>query len=124
MKKINNFLSEEGINKLTHLTVNEIQYNFLPNVSGQENKYTCKNITYTDNQVGLSHILYGDGHTSKHFEDFFFVIDEIKKQFDIEIQELWRMRLGIVLNKNTNAVHYPHSDFTTPHKTALLYLGK
>lgn len=124
MKLINNFLDKQDSEFITRYTLEDIKWNFLPSVSGQDDTYSCKDTTFINNQTGFSHILYGNGYSTTDFDRYYMFLEQIEKQFDIKINELWRVRLGLTLNKNTKGVHNPHSDFKEPHYTALYYIGQ
>lgn len=41
---------------------------------------------------------------------------------NIKCSRLLRIRIGLILSSHEQIVHTPHVDYTTPHKTMLLYL--
>ena len=81
------------------------------------------NIIYLKNQYGFYHTLFHeDFGWSNNSILFKPVISAIQENFNLKIEFLLRMRVGLLTNVGEVGSHYPHIDYDVPHKTVLLYM--
>lgn len=80
-------------------------------------------VTLANHQYGFHHTPfnheYGWSNNGMLFRP---IIGAIEERFDIRVDTLIRIRLGMLTNIGQDASHYPHVDYNYPHKTVLLYL--
>tara|TARA_B100001939_G_C16944189_1_gene619521 strand:+ start:2350 stop:2922 length:573 start_codon:yes stop_codon:yes gene_type:complete len=105
----------------------EQKYYVLDNLSGEKSpKQQIENISITDNQVGLGTTIF-DGKVGvvdkERFGVYSLLIDYMQDKTDFKVHKLFRIRIGINLNINTQGTHNPHIDFKFPHNTLLFYVN-
>lgn len=99
----------------------------LNNVSGEKQpNIKIDDVDLVNNQLGLGTVIY-DGAEGVQDEFRFGVysqiLDYMQEAFEIKLQKLFRIRVGIGLNINVPGSHYPHIDFKFPHNTLLYYVN-
>jgi hypothetical protein len=70
-------------------------------------------------------------HSAYHYEtDYSFIgkdladiVTECMSTTNVKINNLLRLRLGLITSTPTKIVHTPHIDFSIPHHTGLLYFN-
>src|SRR6056300_26637 len=78
----------------------------------------------------FAHLLLGsDGHRSEHLDKFTPIINGLKARIDHEPKNIFRMRLGMLLNTRYSypsmpyVYNAPHVDAEFPHMTCVYYLN-
>ena len=103
-----------------------ISWYFLKESSGWETPPVVDGINFTKNQTGFAHTIYNEndgGATSQFYPLFYPIQNIISEVFNLSIERLIRIRLGLITNIGITGSHYPHVDMKFPHKTVLLYLN-
>ena len=125
---INDFLPNhynKTINNILFENSNKFAWYYLPNISGWNNNYNVDNVNFVKNQSGFYHLLYSDGNiTSPYYSSFVPLLGYIEEQFEIKINNLIRVRIGMNLNTGEIGSHYPHTDLDIPNKTFLYYIDE
>lgn len=125
---IDNFLSTEYNQFInTNIFGENTSFNWfhLPNVSGAELKYQVDGVTFNKNQDGFYHGCYSHNQINSNIYDIFVpVLNKIEKVFDVKINELIRIRIGMNMQTAEAGSHYPHTDLDTPNKTFLYYVDE
>lgn len=82
-----------------------------------------KTVNFASHQYGFHHTpfdhQFGWSNNGLLFKP---IIGAIEERFEIRVDTLIRIRLGMLTNIGEDASHYPHVDYNYPHKTVLLYL--
>ena len=90
-------------------------------ISGWDNKYTAEGINFLDNQQGFYHNILFEDSTSFIFDLIKPMFASIPSAFDIEIESIFRARLGFFIPNGQSGSHYPHVDYSFDHKVLLVY---
>lgn len=73
---------------------------------------------------GLSHLVFQDGQSYSNLSPF--LESACLAAFDnayIPVQEIVRIRIGLLTATTDEIIHKPHIDFEKPHNSALLYIN-
>tara|TARA_B100001093_G_C26707816_1_gene962053 strand:+ start:264 stop:818 length:555 start_codon:yes stop_codon:yes gene_type:complete len=71
----------------------------------------------------FSHVLYCPEHSSDYFNMFYGTMWGGMASIGIDLNEILRMRLGLIPRTELSHMHYPHVDFSYDHQTALFCLS-
>lgn len=86
-----------------------------------------KGVHFPENQFGFSHLAYKSsegGAVSNIYQSLVPMINLIEESFDITVNELLRVRLGMTTSMGEGGNQYPHVDAQFPHYTLLYYLDE
>lgn len=125
-KIYDNFL-DNSYNKLINETIFDgvdFPFSYLENISGA-NDVSVEGVTFNKNQSGFYHLVFWDGQQVGNLLPLFLpMVRSIEDKFDVNINNLIRIRIGMNLNHGESGSHYPHTDMHTPHYTLLYYVDK
>lgn len=120
-----NFL-DNSYNKLINETLfdPEFAWYYLENISGDK-EFSINNVSFNKNQSGFNHLVYFDGlQRSNTLPLFMPMVRSIEEKFNVSVNNLSRIRIGMNLNHGESGSHYPHTDMDIPHYTLLYYVDK
>jgi hypothetical protein len=119
---IDNFLPSYYMD-LINETIKSPTFNWFyhESISGWDNKYTAEGINFLDNQQGFYHNILHEDSTSFIFDLIKPMFASIPSAFDIEIESIFRARLGFFIPNGQSGSHYPHVDYSFDHKVLLVY---
>ena len=127
-KIIDNFIPNhynKGINDLIFRDASKFPWYYLPNISGWENKFNVEDVKFVNNQSGFYHLLYSQGsQASPMFQALLPFLGYVEDKFDVSINNLIRVRVGMNIHTGEEGSHYPHTDLDIPNKTLLYYLDE
>lgn len=90
------------------------------------------NIKIKDKKTSLNyswyHMLYskdnnGNNILSSYYNFFYLPVLTILDSFNLNIDKLYRLRLGLTTTIGKDVINKPHIDYQFPHKTILFYLN-
>lgn len=120
--QVENFLPNSYQKVLFDLvTQNSFPWYYHESISGIDNldQFSQDNLQY-----GFAHIAYSNDEAYEFSKTFYPMIFFIEEKFNIPVEKLLRIRLGLNLRKtDKNVVHGPHVDYQVPHKTLLYYVN-
>lgn len=124
-KIINNFLPEVLHNRIQQY-VYEQPFYIVKNISGEKNiERNIPGVNIVDNQLGLSSLIY-DGQAGvvdkERFETYALILDVATQKFEVELNKIFRIRVGVGIDMGTPGSHLPHTDFDFEHYTLLYYI--
>ncbi len=93
--------------------INDVQWNFVENTG-------CSEVP--DNPSFYSIVSNEHGPCSSLYDILCIPLLVACYKNDIMISKILRIRIGLILNSDTQITHTPHVDYTVPHKTMLFYL--
>lgn len=124
-KICDNFLNE-SYNKLINETIfdPEFPWFYLGNTSGAKD-FVIDNVSFNKNQTGFNHLVYFDNLQRSNILPLLMpMVHNIEEKFDVTLNNLQRIRIGMNLNHGEIGSHYPHTDMHIPHYTLLYYIDE
>lgn len=115
-----NFLPEDYFKKIQSISLDELNmpWFFLESVSGMED------FNDTNLQYGFFHVIFNDAPNSFLFDKFYPIIEIMKNNYEIDVFNLKRMRLGMQVKiSDKSIVNFPHTDYDNDHMVMLMYLN-
>lgn len=121
IRQIDDFLPISLSNNLESLTVNNPNFPwFFVDSSSGANYHDG----FEKDQYGFFHILYAETENSDHFKYFLPVVYFIEDKFNVSVDNLMRMRLGMSVKISEKPItRYPHVDTNISHLTLLYYIN-
>lgn len=98
---------------------------FIEEPSGGVKPNEVRDVNFPELQFGFSHSVYKSsegGPTSNIYQSLIPMVENIEDRFDIKVNELLRIRLGMTTPMCGEGSQYPHVDMPFPHYTLLYYL--
>jgi hypothetical protein len=100
----------------------DFPWNFLPDMSAYGRPESVAGISVAECQAGFQHVIMdhrGD-RNSEYAELFDPIVNSIRFHHQSEITVV-RIKIGLVLPQQ--GVAYPHTDYTSPHRTLVYYVN-
>jgi hypothetical protein len=121
---IYNIIPKSQQNFLLDIVTNiDFDWHYLEEVT-YEKTYEGRRSTH-----GFGNVLYNNGRTNQYTNVFYPILLEYLSRENLKLKELYRMRLGFLLNTVYNLpsqpymYNNPHIDFEYDHMVALYYLN-
>jgi hypothetical protein len=73
--------------------------------------------------ASFNHMVFNERPLSPIFDTLMLAFLQCLDKSDQVLEELYRIKIGLITATESNHVHKPHVDFNFQHKTALLYLN-
>jgi hypothetical protein len=127
-KIINDFVPDYYNNLINESIFGDVGLDFpwyyLSNISGAHDT-DVKDVKFNKNQAGFFHIVYTENSApSPMFNMLLPFLETAKAKFEVPINRLLRIRIGMNLNTGEQASHHPHTDLDIPNKTLLYYIDE
>jgi len=112
-----NVVSEQYQQHIQSIITNtDFPWTFLPEV-------TTYNSEGGKAQSAFSHIAFSDRVISKYYDIFYSLLLSICGQIKFSIKDLYRIRIGCLLQTNIEEPNNWHIDYPTKHYTMLYYIN-
>ena len=117
-----NFLPDYYLDTINeYIESSTFDWYLLNNIIGKENKYNADGVNFLNNQIGFYHNVYSQEAQSNLFMLTKPLLKLIGPAFDIDVEQVFRIRLGMFIPNGKEGSHYPHVDYDFEHKTLLFY---
>jgi hypothetical protein len=113
----NNILGKNLFSRLTTVVEN-LPWFFIENTaySSLEDKFNLHDYSF-------QHISKINSQSNSYIADFSeMIVSSILDNANIEFNEIFKIRFGLITNTGNNLIHDPHVDLLHPHRTGLFYL--
>ena len=112
-----NFLPDYYLDTINeYIESSTFDWYLLNNISGKENKYNAEGVNFLNNQIGFYHNVYSQEAQSNLFMLTKPLLKLIGPAFDIDVEQVFRIRLGMFIPNGKEGSHYPHVDYDFEHK--------
>lgn len=110
-------ISQQYQNHIQNIITNtEFPWAFLQDVTNYVPKTSVVNPAF-------SHIVFYENNISRYYDVFHSLLLTICDKLNIQILNLYRIRIGCLLRSNDNSSPCFHTDFDIEHKTLLYYVN-